>query len=128
MNKNEKEIYRKHNVKAQIKEYRKRNQINPAASNRVSNLQCCIAAGYLPLTAVAKCLQAATRLVVRGNKVAKHRFKQRKEETKNKLKNKEKEENRKNKKSRTEGECNDDRRDQDPPDKLHHPILEKNAG
>ena len=38
MNKNEKEIYRKHNVKAQIKEYRKRNQINPAASNRVSNL------------------------------------------------------------------------------------------
>ncbi len=41
---------------------------NPAASNGVSNLQRCRAAGYLTLAAVAKCLQAATWLVARGNK------------------------------------------------------------
>ena len=41
---------------------------DPAASNGVSNLQCCRAAGYLTLAAVAKCLQAATWLVARGNK------------------------------------------------------------
>ena len=39
-----------------------------AASNGVSNLQRCQAAGYLILAAVAKCLQAATWLVARGNK------------------------------------------------------------
>ncbi len=42
---------------------------DPAASNGVSNLQRCRAAGYLTLAAVAKCLQAATWLVARGNKV-----------------------------------------------------------
>ena len=41
---------------------------DPAASNGVSNLQRCRAAGYLTLAAVAKCLQAATWLVARGNK------------------------------------------------------------
>ncbi len=41
---------------------------NPAASNGVSNLQRCRAAGYLTLAAVAKCLQAATWLVAHGNK------------------------------------------------------------
>ncbi len=40
----------------------------PAASNGVSNLQRYRAAGYLTLAAVAKCLQAATWLVARGNK------------------------------------------------------------
>ena len=42
---------------------------DPAASNGVSNLQRCRAAGYLTLAAVAKCLQAATWLVARGNKL-----------------------------------------------------------
>ncbi len=42
---------------------------DPAASNGVSNLQRCRAAGYLTLAAVAKCLQAATWLVARGNKI-----------------------------------------------------------
>jgi hypothetical protein len=41
---------------------------DPAASNGVSNLQRCRAAGSLTLAAVAKCLQAATWLVARGNK------------------------------------------------------------
>ena len=41
---------------------------DPAASNGVSNLQRYRAAGYLTLAAVAKCLQAATWLVARGNK------------------------------------------------------------
>ncbi len=41
---------------------------DPAASNRVSNLQRGRAAGYLTLAAVAKCLQATTWLVARGNK------------------------------------------------------------
>ena len=40
---------------------------DPAASNGVSNLQRCRAAGYLTLAAVAKCLQAVTWLVARAN-------------------------------------------------------------
>ena len=39
----------------------------PAASNGVSSLQRCRAAGYLTLAAVAKCLRAATWLVAHGN-------------------------------------------------------------
>ena len=46
---------------------------DPAASNGVSNLQRCRAAGYLTLAAVAKCLQAATWLVAHGNKRQTHR-------------------------------------------------------
>lgn len=40
----------------------------PAASNKVSNLQRCRAAGYLTLAAVAKTKLAWLWLVARGNK------------------------------------------------------------
>ncbi len=44
---------------------------DPAASNGVSNLQRCRAAESLIFAAVAKCLQAVTWLVARGNKCIK---------------------------------------------------------
>ncbi len=62
------QFFRNHTFHASVRGRRPYGIKDPAASNGVSNLQRCRAAGYLTLAAVAKCLQAATWLVARGNK------------------------------------------------------------